>query len=193
MLSDLALIRAKAPLIHNITNFVAMNPTANALLAIGASPVMAQAIEEVGQMVAISSSLVLNIGTVSVPWMESMIKAGEAALLKKIPIVFDPVGAGATDFRTIACNKIIETCSPNVIRGNGSEITALNNDDDNNTKGVESTITSDEALNAAKALAIKTKAIIVVTGATDYITDGNTVNTSSYGNSIMTQIGRAHV
>ena len=187
MLSDLALIRSKAPLIHNITNYVAMNPTANALLAIGASPVMVQAIEEVGQIVAISASLVLNIGTISVPWMESMIKAGEAAILKRIPIVFDPVGAGTTDFRTIACNKIIDTCSPNVIRGNGLELVALNNEDDN-IKEEERIITPEAALNAAKEIAIKNKAIVVISGATDYITDGFTVNTSTFGDDIMARV-----
>ena len=187
MLSDLALIRSKAPLIHNITNFVAMNPTANALLAIGASPIMAQAIEEVDQMVSISSSLVLNIGTISVTWMESMIKAGQAAILKKIPIIFDPVGAGATDFRTIACNKIITTCNPTIIRGNASEIVALN-DNQSGTKGVDSTISSDAAVEAAKALAIKTKSIVVVSGVTDYMTDGTSVNTITFGSTMMARV-----
>ncbi len=187
MLSDLTLIRSKSPLIHNITNYVAMNPTANALLAIGASPVMVQAVEEVDQIVAISASLVLNIGTISVPWMESMIKAGEAAILKKIPIIFDPVGAGTTDFRTIACNKIIDTCNPNVIRGNGLEIVALNNEDDNK-KEIETTITDEEALSAAKSLALKTKAIVVISGPTDYITNGTIVNTSSHGDPIMARV-----
>ena len=187
MLSDLALIRSKMPLVHNITNYVAMNPTANALLAIGASPVMAQAIEEVDQMVSISSSLVLNIGTVSVAWMESMIKAGQAAILKKIPIIFDPVGAGATDFRTIACNKIIDSCSPNIIRGNASEIAALNNDQ-SSINGVESTMSSDQVVDSAKALAIKTKSVVVVTGATDYITDGTTTNTVTFGSEMMTRV-----
>ena len=187
MLSNLSLIRSNAPLVHNITNFVAMNPTANALLAIGASPVMAQDLEEVDQMVAISSSLVLNVGTISVSWMESMIKAGQAAILKKIPIVFDPVGAGATDFRTIACNKIINACNPTIIRGNASEILALQ-DDQSSTKGVDSTITSDVAISAAKDLAIKTKSIIVVSGVTDYITDGTNVNTVTFGSPMMARL-----
>lgn len=187
MLSDLALIRSKAPLIHNITNYVAMNPTANALLAVGASPVMAQAIEEVDQMVSISSSLVLNIGTISVSWMESMIKAGETALIKKIPIIFDPVGAGATDFRTIACNKIIDTCTPSIIRGNASEIMALN-DNQTETKGVDSTASSDAALDAAKTLALRTKAVVVISGETDYITDGTQVNSIPFGSTMMARV-----
>ena len=187
MLSDLALIRSKAPLIHNITNYVAMNPTANALLAVGASPVMAQAIEEVDQMVSISSSLVLNIGTISVSWMESMIKAGEAALIKKIPIIFDPVGAGATDFRTIACNKIIDTCTLSIIRGNASEIMALN-DNQTETKGVDSTASSDAALDAAKTLALRTKAVVVISGETDYITDGTQVNSIPFGSTMMARV-----
>lgn len=187
MLVDLALIRSKSPLIHNITNFVVMNNTANALLAIGASPVMAQAIEEVDQMVSIANSLVLNIGTISVSWLESMIKAGQAANLKKTPIIFDPVGAGATEYRTIACNKIIDACSPTIIRGNPSEIMALNNDQ-SQTKGVDSTASSDSALEAAKALALKTKSVVVISGQTDYITDGTTVNTVTYGAEMMTRV-----
>lgn len=187
MLVDLALIRSKSPLIHNITNFVVMNNTANALLAIGASPVMAQAIEEVDQMVSIANSLVLNIGTISVSWLESMIKAGQAANLKKTPIIFDPVGAGATEYRTIACNKIIDACSPAIIRGNPSEIMALNNDQ-SQTKGVDSTASSDSALEAAKALALKTKSVVVISGQTDYITDGTTVNTVTYGAEMMTRV-----
>src|SRR5512138_3813847 len=93
-------IREKAPVIHNITNFVVMNTTANALLAIGASPVMAHAEEEMADMVAIASALVLNIGTLSPPWVRAMFQAAECAAKRGIPIVLDPVGAGATPYRT---------------------------------------------------------------------------------------------
>ena len=187
MLSDLALIRSKTPNINNITNYVAMNVTANALLAIGAAPIMSQAIEEVDQMVALSSCLVLNIGTISVPWMESMIKAGEAAILKKVPIVFDPVGADTTDFRTIACSKIIDACSPNIICGKASEITSLANDD-NDDKTVSDNKSTTPIGDIAKALAIKTKSVVVVYDTTSYITDGITMNSSSYGTDLMKKI-----
>src|SRR5271169_6926344 len=94
--NDLETIRARAPLVHNITNYVVMNTTANALLAVGASRVMAHAIEEVEEMVALARALVINIGTLSAPWVEAMAKAGREAKRRSVPIVLDPVGAGAT-------------------------------------------------------------------------------------------------
>lgn len=187
MLSDLALIRSKKPLVHNLTNYVAMNATANALMSIGTTPIMSQAVEEVEQMVVLSSSLVLNIGTISVQWMESMIKAGQAAILKKIPIVFNPFGAGFTEFRTIECNKIIDSCSPNIIRGKVSEITALINDDDN-VQGTDNNIGPDQIIALAKALAQKTKSVVVATGTPVYVTDGTAVNTISFGTDMMDKV-----
>src|SRR4030066_655902 len=109
------MIRQKAPVVHNITNYVAMNNTANALLALGASPVMAHAQEEVEEMVNISSALVINIGTLSKPWIYSMLKALGHARKKSIPIVLDPVGAGATSYRTQTARELINTESPNII------------------------------------------------------------------------------
>ena len=100
--ADLEKIRAAGPLVHNITNYVVMNTTANALLALGASPVMAHAVEEVEEMAGLAAALVLNIGTLSGPWIEAMKIAARAARKKGIPIVLDPVGAGATRFRTAA-------------------------------------------------------------------------------------------
>src|SRR5205823_10376565 len=93
-------LRERKPLVHQITNYVVMNETANATLTLGALPVMAHAIEEVEEMVGLASALVLNIGTLSTPWIESMLRAGKAASARKIPVVLDPVGAGATRFRT---------------------------------------------------------------------------------------------
>ena len=98
--SDLALIRERKPLVHQITNFVVMNETANATLAIGALPVMAQALQEVEEMASVASALVLNIGTLSDEWVEAMIAAGRAANAAGVPVVLDPVGAGATRYRT---------------------------------------------------------------------------------------------
>src|SRR3974377_859631 len=99
---DLERIRAQAPLVHNITNFVVMNSSANALLALGASPVMAHALEEGREMAGLAGAPVLNIGTLSSPWIQSMIEAGKEANKRGIPVVVDPVGAGATRFRTQA-------------------------------------------------------------------------------------------
>ncbi len=168
---NLNAIREKSPLVHNITNFVVMNNTANALLAIGASPVMAHAIEEVEDMVNIASSLVINMGTLSHEWVEAMIQAGKAAIKKGIPVVFDPVGVGATPYRNKVASSIIAECKPSIIRGNASEIMALANDNVK-TKGVDSTASSNIAVDAAKQLAGETGAVVVISGEEDYITDG---------------------
>ena len=95
---DIQQIREKKPLVHNITNYVVMNTSANALLALGASPVMAHAVEEVAEMTGLAQALVLNIGTLSTPWVEAMVRAGQEANRRKIPVVLDPVGSGPQSF-----------------------------------------------------------------------------------------------
>lgn len=161
-------VRALSPLVHNITNYVVMNSSANALLAAGASPVMAHAEEEVRDMVGIANSLVLNIGTLSGTWIESMkIALKEANKLGK-PVVFDPVGAGATRYRSETAEKVLNTGSVSVIRGNASEIRALVSDD-LKTKGVDSTVSAASALDSAKLLQQKYKCIICISGEIDYI------------------------
>ncbi len=164
-------LKQQAPLVHNITNFVVMNSSANALLALGASPVMAHAEEEVEDMVKISGALVINIGTLSQPWIRSMKKAMQAAKDLKKPIILDPVGAGATPLRTNTVHELLETASPTVIRGNASEIQALVSEDIK-TKGVDSTATSDSAIDAAKALNQKYASAVCVSGAIDHIVNG---------------------
>jgi hydroxyethylthiazole kinase len=166
--TDIERIRAEAPLVHNITNYVVMNTTANALLAIGASPVMAHAIEEVEEMVAIAGALVLNIGTLSADWIEAMAKAGRKARAKGVPIVLDPVGAGATRFRTETAQMLLREAPPAIIRGNASEIRALFYAEEG-TKGVDSTHTSEEAFEAARILAEHCHCVVSVSGATDVI------------------------
>jgi hydroxyethylthiazole kinase len=180
-------VRKKSPLVHNITNYVVMNNTANALLSIGASPVMAHAINEVEDMVGIASSLVINMGTLSERWVDAMLMAGKKATERAIPVVFDPVGVGATPYRTQVAIQIIEECKPSVIRGNASEIMALYNSNVK-TKGVDSTISSNAALDSAKLLAQSTNAVVVVSGETDYITDGDRVSTINNGNPIMAKV-----
>lgn len=123
--ADFQKIRETNPLIHNITNYVVMNNTANALLALGASPIMAHAIEEVEELVKISGALVINIGTLSGAWLEAMQKAMLVAHKLNKPIVFDPVGVGATTYRTTTTQKLFELAPPTVIRGNASEICAI--------------------------------------------------------------------
>ena len=187
LIADLDSVRQTSPLIHNITNYVVMNNTANALLSIGASPVMAHSTEEVAEMASIASALVLNIGTLEPEWVKAMLIAGETALNKNTPIVFDPVGAGATSYRTCVCKQIIDECKPSIIRGNASEIMALCNAN-TKTKGVDSTNSSESALESAKELAHETKTIVVISGQTDYITDGVNTNTVINGNPLMARV-----
>ncbi len=183
---DLQKLRASAPLVHNITNFVVMNTTANALLAIGASPVMAHAPEEVEDMVAIASSLVINIGTLSREWIQAMAIAMQAASTKGIPIIFDPVGAGATAYRTKTCMELLTTV-PSVIRGNASEIMALV-DSAIRTKGVDSSETGSVAEAAAVSLAQQYACVVVVSGETDLVTDGKEKTYVSNGHPMMPRV-----
>lgn len=168
---DIQAIKNFSPLVHNITNFVVMEQTANSLLAIGASPVMAHALEEVEEMTMLANSLVLNIGTLSSSWVDAMFLALNAACSKNIPIVFDPVGAGATSYRTNVANKILSHQAVTVIRGNASEIVSLN-ERICSTKGVDSTIDPLLHLKQAKTLADQYKCIVWMSGKTDIVTDG---------------------
>ncbi len=185
--ADLQALRDNTPLVHNITNFVVMNNTANALLAIGASPVMAHAVEEVADMAGTASALVINIGTLNPQWVEGMIKAGIAATAKGIPVVFDPVGVGATPYRNEVAVQIIEKCKPTLIRGNASEIMALAKENVA-TKGVDSTVSANAALDAAKSLANETGAVVVISGAEDFITEGKEVIIIKNGSPLMPKV-----
>jgi hydroxyethylthiazole kinase len=185
--SILTSIRKKSPLVHNITNYVVMNNTANALLAVGASPVMAHAKEEVKDIVTISSALVINMGTLSTAWVESMKLAAQTAKDTKTPFVFDPVGVGASYYRTETAQQIIATHTPDVIRGNASEIIALINST-LSTKGVDSSHDSLDAVNAAKQLSKELGNTIVVSGEKDIIITGEKVSTISNGDALMAKI-----
>lgn len=167
---DVLAVRAQAPLVHNITNLVVMNFNANVLLALGASPVMAHACEEVCDMVGIAQALVMNIGTLSPSWIDAMLLAQPKALARKIPVVLDPVGAGATPYRNQALAQIIENGPPSIIRGNASEIMSVAGLNAA-TKGVDSSAGSDQALVAAAGLARNTGGVVCVSGETDYVLD----------------------
>jgi hydroxyethylthiazole kinase len=188
---DVQAIRDKGPLVHNITNYVVMNTTANALLSIGASPVMAHAIEEVEEIVAIAKfvggALVINIGTLSEKWIDAMGKAMAAAQAQGVPIVFDPVGAGASTLRTETCKKLLSATHPTIIRGNASEIMALL-DSDVQTKGVDSSASSDAATDSAKAIAKHYDCVVCVSGETDVITDGDEVLSIKNGHAMMPKV-----
>jgi len=166
----LAEIRLQHPLVHNITNYVVMNWSANILLALGASPVMAHAIEEVEELAGIAGALVLNIGTLSAPWVDSMFKASTSAHKRGVPIVLDPVGAGATLLRTNTALRFLKEGYLNVVRGNASEILALAGGVGG--RGVDSLHTLEQARAAAVELAQNHKIVVAVTGAVDYVTDG---------------------
>jgi len=176
---NLDAVKKNKPLIHNITNYVVMNYTANALLAIGASPVMAHAPNEVEQMVSFAGALVLNIGTLTDDWIDSMIIAGKKAAALKTPVILDPVGSGATSLRTNSAKKIINDTKISVIRGNASEILSLKNNN-TKTKGVDSIHSVEDASDTAKMLAKELQTTLAITGSVDLVTDGDrTVNVSN--------------
>lgn len=184
---DVEKIRAAAPLIHNITNYVVMNTTANALLALGASPVMAHAEGEVEEMVGYAGALVLNIGTLSPPWIEAMLLAGKAARKRGIPVVLDPVGAGATKLRTRAVQRILGEVGPTIVRGNASEIRALMLTE-HGTKGVDSTHGSEQALEIGRAVSRQHGCVVSISGATDVIVSGDQVIRVHNGHPMMPKV-----
>lgn len=185
--SALARVRAASPLVQNITNYVVMNSTANALLAAGASPAMVHAVEEVEEFVTISRALVINIGTLSPRWVEAMRLAAARAHARRVPWVLDPVGVGATTYRT-AVGAELAQMSPAVIRGNASEIMVLAGSVGAAGKGVDSTQSTDDALGPARALARDTGAVVAMTGVIDYVTDGTRVVAVRNGHPMMARV-----
>lgn len=180
-------IRKRAPVVHSITNYVVMNSTANALLALGASPVMAHAEEEMEEMVSIASALVINIGTLSGPWVRAMFRAAQAARSRKIPIVLDPVGAGATSYRTRTARELIRAVPPEIIRGNGSEILALVAEDVR-TKGVDSSASSGDAVTGGRRLHEQCGSVVCISGETDYAIGPAGVVKTGNGHVLMTRV-----
>lgn len=186
--SDIAAVRERSPLVHSITNFVVMNFNANVLLAAGASPVMAHAHEEVHAMAGIAQSLVLNIGTLEPYWIDSMKLAAGVAQKRNIPIVLDPVGAGATPYRNQSIEAVMAAAPPTVIRGNGSEIMSVAGSGVA-TRGVDSSAQASDALSSAQALALRTGGVVCVSGEIDHIVDaGQRWARLSNGHSWMTKI-----
>ncbi|MEI8055707.1 MAG: hydroxyethylthiazole kinase [bacterium] len=183
---DLLSIRNKAPLVHNITNFVVMQSTANALLALGASPIMAHAEEELSDIINIAQSLVVNIGTLDTVWINAMHKAMQLAALRKIPIILDPVGAGATKLRTKTALQLIQQVSPTVIRGNASEIASLLAV--GSTKGVDSVFSSEQSVDVAARLVTAYDCVVVISGATDICLSANAKLSIKNGSALMTRI-----
>jgi hydroxyethylthiazole kinase len=179
-------VRTNRPLVHNITNFVVMNFTANALLAAGASPVMAHAPEEVEEMVGIAGALVLNIGTLDRDWVEAMILAGRRANDLGVPVVIDPVGAGATAYRNSTMDRLLAEVRPAVIRGNASEILSLAGG--HGTRGVDATHAVDAAHEAARTLAADRSTVVAVTGPVDFVTDGDRAYSVGNGHHLLSRV-----
>lgn len=186
----LSRLRAAAPLVHNITNQVVANLTANALLAIGASPAMVQAEEEVAEFAAKAASLVVNIGTLTAPQLAAMHLAAGAAAQAGRPWVLDPVAAGATAFRREAARALLAR-RPTVLRGNASEILALAGAGAGagaGARGVDSAHGSEAARDAARDLAARFGIAVAVTGAVDYVTDGAAVWAVANGHPLLTRV-----
>jgi hydroxyethylthiazole kinase len=184
---NLTAVRKAKPLIHNITNYVVMNYTANALLAMGASPVMAHASNEVEEMVCLAGALVINIGTLSDMWVKAMLIAGKKASQRSIPIILDPVGAGATKLRTSTAKQILKETEISVVRGNASEILSLS-DTQAMTRGVDAIHSVEDAAGNAKALALNLGNTLAITGPQDLITDGKRVLRVSNGDPLMGRV-----
>jgi hydroxyethylthiazole kinase len=180
----LSKIREEKPLVHNITNYVVMNFTANTLLAMGASPVMAHAPEEVEEMAGLARSLVINIGTLSSPWIDSMVLAGLKANSLGVPVIFDPVGSGATSLRTRTSRMMVDSMKISVVRGNASEVLSLASEG-TITKGVDSAHSVEDAAQAAREIAGQINSVVAITGAVDLITDGERVIRCRNGHPLM--------
>jgi len=174
-------LRERRPLIHQITNYVVMNETANATLALGALPVMAHAPQEVEELAAVAGAVVLNIGTLSEYWVDAMVLAGKAA---KGPIVLDPVGAGATSYRTKTATRLLKELDVAVLRGNAAEIATLAGRDAE-IRGVESIGAGDPPEEVAREAGRTLRVVAAVTGPTDYVSDGDRVIEVSNGHELL--------
>jgi len=185
--ADLAEIRERKPLVHQITNYVVMNETANATLALGALPVMAHAVEEAEEMASVAGALVLNIGTLSSHWVDAMLLAGRAASARGIPIVLDPVGAGATSFRTETAKRILDEIDVTVLRGNAGEVATLVGVEAE-VRGVESIGAGEDAAELASRAGETLGVVASVTGPVDHVSDGRTVLSVSNGDAMLATV-----
>lgn len=180
----LASVRERKPLVHHITNYVTVNDCANITLCTGAAPVMAHAAEEVEEMVAHAGALVLNIGTLSPDLVSAMLRAGHAAELHDIPIVLDPVGAGATTLRTSSARLLITELQISVIKGNAGEIGTLAGGIAH-VRGVDSHGVQGDPVEITRAFAERSDMVVAMSGATDIISDGNRILLVENGHPMM--------
>jgi hydroxyethylthiazole kinase len=182
--TTLASLRARKPLIHQITNYVVMNETANATLALGALPVMAHAPQEVEEMVGLAGALVLNIGTLSEHWIDAMLLAGRAANERAIPVVLDPVGAGATAYRTTTARRLLDELEVTVVRGNAGEVATLVGVAAE-VRGVESIGGGGDPAELARSAGRTLGVVASVTGPVDFVSDGERVLAVSNGHELL--------
>ena len=180
-------LKQQRPLVYNLTNLVVSNNTANALLAIGASPIMSNAIEEAEDLTHIAQSIVINTGTITVETLQAMQCAAHTATALNKPWILDPVGIGATAFRR-RCNKELLNYKPTVVRGNAAEIHALFSETAYQGKGVDGELDIRKQLAAINDYAKQHQLIIAITGATDYICDGDRIIALHNGHPMMTHI-----
>lgn len=185
-------VRRINPLIHSITNYVTVNDCANILLAIGASPIMADDLKECADITALSKALVINIGTLNERTIESMIISGKKANELGIPVIFDPVGAGASAFRNETTKRIIDEVKISVIRGNMSEIKFISGLSCE-TKGVDASENDEqsddkEKIKIAKDLAVKLNCSIAITGVKDFISDGKRCVVLENGTKLLSKV-----
>jgi len=183
----LSRVRKESPVIHHLTNWVTIYDCAQAVKSLGGSPVMAHALEEVGEMAEIASALVLNIGTLTSELVEAMKKAAGVANKRGIPVVFDVCGAGATKFRDKKCQELFCALNIGIIKGNASEVASLAGERVK-TKGVDSAVVRSNINGLAAKLAIKNKCTVVVTGAEDIVTDGKFSFRIKNGDRIMSSV-----
>jgi hydroxyethylthiazole kinase len=187
-------VQQKSPLVHCITNYVTVNDVANAILACGASPIMADDINEVEDITSICNATYINIGTLNERTIQSMIKAGKKANSLGHPVVLDPVGAGASKFRTDTTFKLLDEIKFSVIRGNISEIKTIYTGN-GKTKGVDADVsdkvteeTIDDAVLLAKDMSKRFGSVIVITGAIDIVSDENKAYVIRNGHPVMSKI-----
>lgn len=187
MCEDLEAIRRNRPLVHSLTNFVVMNETANVILCIGALPIMSHAKEEVQEMVGVAGALVLNIGTLTPDWIDAMELAGKRANKNGIPVVLDPVGAGATKLRTDSCRRLLDKVKISVVRGNAAEVATL--------AGMSAEIRGVESISAlgtseviATEFALRSGVTAAITGPVDVVSDGKRTAKISNGHVMLSKV-----
>ncbi len=183
---SLARMRAAVPLVHSITNFVAMNVSANILLAIGASPAMVHARIEAAEFAGLAQALNINIGTADPEWGEAMVESATVMNAAGRPWVLDPVGVGATRFRQDLCERLLDL-RPTVIRGNASEVLALAGLG-GAARGVDTGDSVGAAEAAARSLVARTGGVVAVSGPVDLVTDGARVLRIANGDPLMTRV-----